>query len=91
MFDIWIEKARKKMFGKFEKELDESDSPDKFLNFMVRVLPKFMASVLILMGMIYIFTRLSDKYGFERIAISIGIIIILSLRGINKTLNQASE
>ena len=93
MFDIWIEKARKKMFGRFEAELEEAElkgESRKVENFLIRVMPNFIANVTIFLGLVYIFTHLAEKYGIQRVAIGMGVIIILTLRGINKTLNQAT-
>ena len=91
MIDVWIEKARQKMFGKFEAELEQAEEKGesrKVESFLIRVLPNILASIMIFLGMLYIFTRLYDKYGIERVGIGMGIIIILLLKGINKTLNQ---
>lgn len=91
MFDLWIEKARSRMFGKLEEELVEAEEKGesrKVESFLVRSAPRILASILIFLGMLWIFTKLADKYGIERVMIGIGIIIILNLRGINKTLNR---
>jgi len=93
MFDKWIESARQRMFGKYELELQEAEEKGekrRVENFLVRIAPRFMASILIFLGMIWIFNKILEKYGFERVVMIIGIILILTLRGISKTLNRVS-
>lgn len=91
MFDLLIEKTRQKMFAKFEKELDEAEEKgesSKVMNFLVRVLPMFVTSICVFLGFLWIFNKLYDKYGLDRIIILFGLIIILTLRSISKTLNR---
>lgn len=94
MFDILIEKTRKKMFAKFEAELEEAEEKGesrKVEAFLVRVLPTIVTSIGVFLGFLWIFNKIYDKYGINRIIILFGLIIILTLRGINKTLSSASE
>lgn len=81
------------MFGNLELELIEAEEKGekrRVESFLVRVMPKLMAGIFIFMGLIWIFNKILDKYGMDRVMIVIGVIIILTLRGINKTLNKVS-
>jgi len=93
MFDKWIESARQRMFGNLELELMEAEERGekrRVESFLVRVMPKLMAGIFIFLGLIWIFNNILEKYGMDRVMIVIGVIIILTLRGINKTLNKVS-
>jgi hypothetical protein len=92
MFDLWIDWAKKKMFGKYEAEIEDQHNSRfhrGFMKFMTQIMPSIMSSLLIFAGMFYIFEKVHVKYGIERVVMVFGIIIILSLRGISRTLQQA--
>jgi hypothetical protein len=91
MFDLWIESVRKKMFGKLESELDEDEKngkSDKVLHFLIRVLPSILVSIIVFLGFLYIFSKIADKYGIDRVLIGFGVIFMLLFRGILKALNE---
>ena len=81
------------MFGKLEAELEieeQKGKQNKTMNFLIRIMPKVIASITVFLGFIWIFNQIYDKYGIDKIIIIFGVIMMLNLRGISKTLNQVN-
>lgn len=89
MYHIWIEKVKAKMFHKLQAQADKSNN--KTEKFIVNVMPNIIMSIGVFLGMLWIFNKINTKYGIERVVIIFGIIVILNLRSISKTLSQAAK
>jgi len=91
MYDAIIENIKQKMFKPFEDKLKQQEkdgTATKVETFLIRTMPNIVGGLGIFLGMLWIFNKIYLNYGIERVMIIFGIIVILTLRGIHKTLNQ---
>lgn len=94
VFDIMIGKIKNKMFGRLEKEIEEDEKngkKSKVLYFLVKILPNILRSIFVFLGFFYIFNKMLTKYGIEKVILIFCIIFMLSMKGLQKTLDEINK